>query len=429
MEVGRLQEALRQQKARVEDLAFELSVEKMHSEDAQAKIKSLETTNRALQSDNTQLQNREEQSKARIAELQSNLDRAQRTIQVQSSQIQATHNAQRQLTQSSAYHRSDLPYRHPQMRRGFATRNDPLELEMAPTQHPRPANPRQLSAPMKSAESSFTSTALIRSSFDPATPHFGIIFKNLVDKAEKWVQDFATLPSPETDRMAHNEIRTLFDGQRLPDLDIILSLTTNTETRTQAITKLIIHQIANFALVPLLIRGFKPDYDDRLLAEQQKVFPGVHESIRYESRTEIAAITTEIIADPAWEEHIEHQQTIRVRHCWNVVKPLLDTSTVQKQAWTGLWDLWEQSIKAGLQMLQKISIFDIVFPVAGQDTYFNPANMVCMDPKYKDFAPSQLARMQLKVRLAYSPVITERDLELANWGPQSRLFARVLLMK
>ena len=428
MEVGRLQEALRQQKAKVEDLAFELSVEKMHNEDAQARIKSLETTNRALQSDNTQLQNRDEQSKARIAELQSNLDRAQRTIQVQSSQIQGAHNAQRQLTQSSAYHRSDLPYRHPQTRRGFAPRNDPLELENVPPQYPRPANPRQLSAPIKSADSSFTNV-LVRSSFDPAMPHFGKIFKDLVDNAEKWVQIFAALPSPEPDRMAHNEIRTLIDGQRLPDLDTILSLTANTETRVQAITKLIMHQIANFALVPLLIRGFKPDYDDRLSTEQQKVFPGVHESIRYESRTQIAAITAEIIADPAWNEHIEQQQTIRVRHCWNVVKPLLDHSTVQKEAWKGLWDLWEQSIKAGLQMLQKISVFDIVFPVAGQDTYFNPANMICMDPQYKNFAPSQLARMQLKVRLAYSPVITERDLELASWQPQSRLFARVLLMK
>ena len=424
--MGRLREALAQEKTRAGDLSYQLEVEKVKREGVEDQVRRSEMTNRDLQKDLTDLQQREEASRARISDLQAALDRAQTTIKVQSSQIRGPGSASRQLTQSTAYHQPDLPYRPRGRGRGTHARPPPQNLAIMPPQNPYPPDLGQFSAPPTPSGPSFPPTAMIRTAPDPNKPNFHYLFNVLINGIQAWVEDFANVPGHN--EAAHATIRSLVDVQRCPDLEIIINLLADGNSRNGAVTKLIVYQITNFSFVPMVIKGFKQGYDDRFAAEQQKIFPGVQESVRFESRSTIAAITSEVISDPGWKAHIDRQHANKLRHCWHIVQPLLAPHINQQDAWRKLFDLWDQSIQLGLQMLQKISIFDINYPVPGQNTYFNPANMTCADPQYSNQTAQNLARMQTKVRLAYAPVITERDLESLSWEPQTRLFARVLLM-
>ena len=255
------------------------------------------------------------------------------------------------------------------------------------------------------------------------TPPLIRLFAN----AEEWAKLYANVPDKAKDTCLPQDIQAqLFEATNPAAAASLLS---TSQTRYFAITKLLLHMMVNFAFQPMVVKGFRPEYDFRMLYERQRIHTGVASHIRRSATMNIAEIVREICRDPDWPDFLARTTHHQCTRLWHYLQPLFAPDINRQEAWHGLFYLWEESIRIGQVMFSTTSLWTVDFPPVGESSSFNPANMTSRDPEF-DQDSRTLGQMGLKVKLAITPVVTEANVEISgSLVPRNLCFANVLLMR
>ncbi|KAL9126799.1 MAG: hypothetical protein Q9217_004212, partial [Psora testacea] len=490
-EIGKLQAQLENKAQEVRKLEMERSILNHVNEDLREENAALHTQLRRVNREKDDLGDRlMEATKASAAQssvesnLRDQLEKASKTIKVQSDQIAAPREsatsrftpkhtnlnhgtAQHQgtppgsfnevyqqpppnfdvpraatpsrykATQSAAYHNQPMQHYPLAMRKQPSERLNPFEAEDNATKHP-PTTPLSITAPYRSHD--HTSRRLTETPLPSSNPWqedlsngtlsmqqyngYRSVPVNLMpaltqffSTVETWAKRYANVPDREADMKMPQDLYARLHEHTNPA--IAMSLIATSSTRYFSITKLILHECAEFAFRPMIMKGFRAEYDNKMYSCRKRVYTGIN----YHERREILATSTgiveEMMGDTGWEEFIGRTTQHKTNQTWQMLLPLFASGVVHEEAWSALHSIWKEAMRIGLLMMQKVSIFAVDFPPVGPSSYFIPASMVNRDPSFTQ-SPMTLGQMGLKVRLAISPLVTETNFEgSGNMAPRN----------
>ena len=349
-------------------------------------------------------------------------------------------------TQSAAYHNQSMQHRPLPMHKHPSQRSNPFQNEddtvakrpsMTPLSIPTPYysldHSRPSDTPLSTSDPWQEETPNGMTAIQPYGGHrFAQVnlmpaLTNFFSTVESWAKCYANVPDRETDRHLPQDLRAQL--HQLTNPAIAMSLIATSSTRYFSVTKLILHECAEFAFRPLIVKGFRAEYDNRMYNCRKRAYTGINSHERREILTNSAQIVGEMMGDAEWEEFIGRTTQYKTNHCWQLLCPLLAPGIVPEEAWSALHSIWKEAIRIGLLMMQKVSIFAVDFPPVGSSSYFIPASMVNRDPTFTE-NPITLGQMGLKIRLAITPLVTETSFEgPGSMVPRNLCFAGVLLMK
>ena len=449
------QEKIREKNEKLEEYELALECQKDKCQEAANQIASLEDRIVYLEQENQRLAALQATSATTITDLKEKNERAQQTIKVQSEQIKHPKDGRTYGQTGGNFHRPAalicyrgedqspqpstemVPYKNrgrgaprtPTFRRfppgrgtGYRQRGGFGEDSFSDRQSFHQQNVRSDGPQTRSFE------AVIHQSNPRALKppvSIGPILARLFGHTMSWCKEFCSDPSVGQDLSLSKDIWNEL-GQDIND-PFLAGLLNDAKTRHLAVTKLVLGRLVNFSLFPKLIRNFKREYDDRSNAEKAKLGVGVPHHIRQESVIGINALARDIVKDREWEEFIGRKTASQVTELWKITEPLLDRTKSPEEAWTGLHHIFDEGVSAGLEMLQTLSMFSIDYPPVGNSSLFLKETMTNVDPYFKQ-DPTTLSRMNLKVRLAITPVINETSLvDLSRMQPHVLLFSKVLL--
>ena len=361
--------------------------------------------------------------------------------------IRATTPNRYKPTQSAVYH--NQPMQH----RSLAMRKQPLQLSN-PFEHEDSMPPRISVTPLPLQSSSYShdqtpystpETPLSTSSPWQGDSSFGTLsvqpyngyhslpvnlmpaLTQFFSTVEIWAKRYANVPDQKADMQVPQELRAQLHQHTNPA--IATSLIASSSTRYFSVTKLILHECAEFAFRPVIVKGFRSEYDNKMYSCRKRVYTGINYHERRDILTDSAQIVEEMMGDPGWEEFIGRTTQYKTNQTWQLLFPLLAPGVIPEEAWSALHSIWREAVRIGLLMMQKVSIFAVDFPPVGPSSYFIPASMINRDPAFTE-NPMTLGQMGLKIRLSISPLVTETSFEgSGSMAPRNLCFAGVLLMK
>ena len=353
-------------------------------------------------------------------------------------------------TQTLGYHSQPMEYNAPSFNKWTSQRSNPFEDDMPklpatdafntysfnPTSR-RPSAPLPSvgehymtwgQPPYQNAMPSYQNIMLPQTVYkfhhhlDSLTPPLTKFFKDV----EAWAKHYCNLPDEVRDKRMPLIVRHKLAAVTNPSM--VAALIGTSQTRWLAITKLILVDMLDYAFQAKAVKGYTPEFDQRLFNARSVVHGGVPSYVRHNAAVESAAIIEELISSRAWPRHLRNNTGFQARQQYDDVESLLDADVNKITAWGHFHQLWEEAMKIGMTMLRRESFFEFSFPPVGNNVFFNPANMVNRDAKY-NHDPKTLGEMGLKVRLAITPVVLETKME-ANMMVSVRplTFANVLLM-
>ena len=489
-EVGRLEAKVQQKEFEIRSLEMENTLATHRNQDLRDEIGSLQAKLRRMEAEREGLLDQLKQAgqasvdQERVEEqLRSQLEKAQKTIKVQSDHIAAPREGaitrftpkhstpsrgvasqvqlqpppsfelvrpstppKHKLTQSAAYHNQPTNFQQLSIRKQ-SSRPNPYEYEGDGPRRPsttalsipathyshdqasrRPSitplpnlNPWEEDVPYGSlAVQCHNPYNSIQTSLMPALNQF-------FNVVETWAERYANVPDRDADVQIPPGLCAHL--HKVTNPAFAMSLLSTSSTRFFAVTKLVLHECAEFAFRPVVVKGFRADFDTRIYNCRRRIYTGINFHERRELLTNSTRIVAEIIQEPRWDEFLSRTIQHKTNQTWQLLLPLFAPGVVREEAWSGLRSIWKEAMRIGILMMQKVSEFNVSFPAVGSSSHFLPATMVSRDPDYHE-DPMTLARMNLSVKLAISPVVTETNFEgIGSMAPRTLCFAKVLLMK
>ena len=408
----------------------------------------LEQTNRALSGEVASLRARLLQAESEGEALSKEVDgqreamrKLRTTIKVQSDQIAQS---------SSPSLAGDTEGRRPNVYGQPPPVYNPRQRSITPAHpvDPPPSMVRQQSAPTPSraTTTSFqtpSSRALmpLRSTQPPSLPHHQLIhlrdlqdiepstelasqFTRIFRMTETWARKYMNAPDATRDSQMPDEMRMSMQSQMTTET--ATKLISSDSTRYFAIARLMNYQINLIAFRPLIVRGYKKFYDDKIAELRSQL----HHVMPIHVRRAVVVASNEVINDmrkePAFEVYLDQLVTRQVHEMWKFLEAMFAPGAARHEAWIDLGDIWTAAAKLGIAMLLKPSGFRLDFPSVGPHILFNPAQMLNRDPNYTQ-APTTLSQMGARVRLGITPVVAETNYMQSDLSPKVLHLANVLL--
>lgn len=232
-------------------------------------------------------------------------------------------------------------------------------------------------------------------------------FSQLFNSTERWTYSYCNAPDKNRDRSIPSALRDRIATQTNPA--IVSALMSSGTTRYLAVDKLINSEIVRICFRQAVLQGFRPSFDEhfsKLRAQHSSSLP-IH--VRRALLTTSVKIAQEACGTPGFQEWMEERVQEHAMNMWRGAESLLADKINHEKAWSELTKTWRHAYRIGFLMLKRASIFHADFPPVGPNSHFNSSNMVCREPTCAGIPPAQLATMGLKVRLAFTPAISETD--------------------
>ena len=253
---------------------------------------------------------------------------------------------------------------------------------------------------------------------------FGAEFTKIFRLTETWARKYANVPNRDRDNTMHPALKEKFAQSTNPD--IVSRLLSSDSTRYLAVAKVINAQINKLAFRPMISKGFSDYYDNQISSIRGQLYN--LQSIEQRRALMVAAadVSREMVQSPEWKLFLDDLTRSETSKTWNSLQALLAPNISRQEAWNNLTEIWQESMRLGVSMLQQTSQFNLDYPIVGKNTHFNPAQMVNRDVTFKQ-EPQSLAQMGATVRLSITPVVTETNLMASAIMPKVLHYANVLL--
>ncbi|KAK4693568.1 protein phosphatase PTC6, partial [Lecanoromycetidae sp. Uapishka_2] len=248
---------------------------------------------------------------------------------------------------------------------------------------------------------------------------------NLFRDVEQWARNYANVPDRASDEMMP---RTLYETlKHLTNPSIVIHLISTGSTRHFSVAKLINSSLVNFPLRPLIVKGFSPEYDEKISDFRLQLGQvGLPIHIRRAFLVASAELVQEMTKAPGFNEWMEKVINDKVSNMWSFLEPLLAPGVAREEAWNDLTHIWREAVRIGLLQMTKASTFTLDFPPVGPNSRFNPSNMISRDPNFKQ-NPQALGQMGVCVSMAITPIVTETSFVTDAVIPKNLHYANVLL--
>ncbi|KAL9102269.1 MAG: hypothetical protein Q9163_002561 [Psora crenata] len=329
-------------------------------------------------------------------------------------------------TQSVAYHNQPIQHQPFPMRKQSSQRSKPLDSEDNTTTRPS-TTPLSMPVPYYNHDhasqgpsqiplstsngwheglSSATLSMQPYNGYHSAPVNLIPALTQFFSTVETWAKRYANVPDREADMQMSEALRAQLHQQT--NAGLAMSLIASSSTRYFSVTKLILHECAEFAFRPMVVKGFRTEYDNRMFNCRKRAYTGMNYHDRREILTISARIVEEMMDDTGWEEFLGRTTQYKTNETWQLLSALLAPGLAVQEVWSALHSIWHEAIRIGLLMMRTVSIFAVDFPPVGPSSHFIPASMVNRDPKFKE-NPLALGQMDLKIRLAITPLVTENS--------------------
>ncbi|KAI9765636.1 MAG: hypothetical protein M1835_007339 [Candelina submexicana] len=400
----------------------------------------------------------------RIVDLEDLLEKAQRTIQVQSNQLSGK---TEQVPQTPQRQRALQPQATPfiatpahQVYSYVVDQHAPPILNTQPTRGPMPYHPPTLQRQGTSNVSSTTHfghpgvsrfpsgdvfTSAAQSSY-PAAPQvapptqgtydatavvpyaqselpkkdFKTAFVEFFADIESWAQKWASVPNPRMDENLPESLKALLSS--VCDKSIALHLLRDPTTRYFLVARVINDEFTKHQLKITSIMGFSLTLDMRIQKAKDELRPDNHINFRRAIVEELANIAQAANADPKHQEFLVERCQQMTMEMMNKLSPLMGTGL--NRAYADLHDIQKKALLLAMNMLTGPFEWKIDYPLI--NALYVPHSMVNRDPVIAG-EPHMLART--RVKLAVTPIIIRRDQSGPSVIATQEHMANVLLMK
>ena len=271
-----------------------------------------------------------------------------------------------------------------------------------------------------------------RQASDPPR-HTNIVgeFSPFFNATEAWARSYCNEPSKSRDHALPSSLRERISELTNPSQ--AMSLLASRSTRLFAVTRLLNEDLVKTCFRVSVASGFRADFDNRLNGLKMGNASNIPIQTRmaiFTARSHFAQEMKNMDGYRQWLDKVINDQSSRT---WQTVEPLFARDIPRERAWNELKLLWSKAYDIGLLMLEIRSLFHSDFPPIGPQSRFNAGQMISRDPDAEFSGQSQtdLGRMELKIRLAFTPVINEIDFSgrSATVMPKCVHFANVLVEK
>jgi len=249
-------------------------------------------------------------------------------------------------------------------------------------------------------------------------------FANFFRLVEQFALDYANIPDKERDSIMPDSLRNAIVDQT--NEEDWMKLLSTSRTRGFAVAKLLNYQIVNSAFRPIIVKDFRAEYDARMHSLRGSYSTGMRLDVRRDILEASSQLVKEMMADRSWQGFVDNLIRKYTRQTWQYVQPLFTSDIRQDKAGADLFQIWSEAVRIGMLMLRKVSMFNADFPPTGPSSIFNPGQMVNRDQVFNQ-DPMQLGAMNVKVKLAITPVITETDFHVNTPMPKIVHYSNVLL--
>ena len=244
-------------------------------------------------------------------------------------------------------------------------------------------------------------------------------FSNLFFRVKDWVMNFATIPTKAANGFILSRLRDLTELRPSPEISI--DLMTSSRTFHLAVIKLVSFEMSNLAFDLDMFRDFKAKYNERLNSERQGTYNGMPKEERKTLAEERMRVVKEILHEDEWEQHHQLLAQQQCSKLWHMLQPLLAKDFNTHIAWNSLFTLWRDVLTLGAQMHQEVSLFDVIYPPIGDNSSYNPGQMIEVARSSKVHSQTTSSRRLQRLRLGISPCITEK-----SWDQQGNIKSSIL---
>ena len=406
--------------ARIRQLEHEngvlnLANETMHRNIAQGdgKLQRAEAERTGLAEDLRRLNEEMRRKEVAITRLNEQLAKAQKTIKVQSDQIQAPKEAARPPPppQHPGHHPPSFSHSFgpapPMFGRTYG--NQPM-----PYPDPMSRRPSMIASHgMLVAQGNTFSEINMMPEFTP--------FFNLT---ERWSHNFTNVPDKARDQSMPGFLKDALTQNT--NASIATKLMASGNTRFLTVAKLINYNITNFAFRPVLTKGFTQYFDNKTTELRNQLQTGIPLHVRRALLMACAETTVEMSKVDGFERYLDGIANQKATETWQLMEPLFAPGVAVNEAWQELKRIWGEAARIGVLMLSKPSTFGMDYPPVGRSSYFNPSQMISRDMDFMQ-NPQTLGNMAAKVRLAITPIVTETDFLGSAVVPKTLHYSNVLL--
>jgi len=256
------------------------------------------------------------------------------------------------------------------------------------------------------------------------TVDFSSEFTRIFKLTEAWARAYVNLPDQEIDDLMPSSSKVKISQTTNPE--IATRLMASSSTRFLAMAKTMNVQIATRALRPLMIKGYTPFYDIKISEMRVQLQGIIPQSVRRGLMVACMDTFKDMVKENGFRPYLDQHVASQTREMWDFLEPLFAPGVARNEAWEDLTNIWRQATRVGVNMLLKASHWSVDFPPTGQNSHFNPAQMVSRDLNFKQ-DPQTLASMGVSIRLAITPVVTETDYSVTALVPRVLHYSNVLL--
>ncbi|KAI9721294.1 MAG: hypothetical protein M1812_002456 [Candelaria pacifica] len=405
-----------------------------------------------------------EANQKRINELEDLLEKAQRTIQIQSNQLSGKTDQVPQTPQrprglqpqapsfiaTPAHQRYQyaadqqaLPLPNTQPARGPMPYHPPTlqrqgTSNVSNTTHYSHKGPSRVpsgdvftSAPQSSYPAVFqpqptqglhdaTAVVPFRQSSPPKKTNFKIAFNDFFSEVESWAHKWASVPNPELDENLPETLKALLSS--VCDRSLALPLLRDPATRYFLVARVVNSELTNNQLKFSTLQGYNLAVDMRLLNARDSLRADTPVARRRAIVEELANIALTVAEDVQHMEFLLDRTQQIAMEMMTKLAPLLGTGV--NRAYAELHQLQKKTLLLAMAMLKCQVEWKVDFPKTGD--YFVDQSMVNRDP-FIAGDPSTLLRM--RVKLGVTPVIIKRDQSGPSVIATQEHMPHVLLMK
>ena len=441
-ELGRLRQQVETKDDQIRRLLNEqrilnLANEDVHRELAQCKdkLRRAEVEKERLVRDLHRLNDQVYGQETAITKLNEQVSKQQKTIKVQSDQIAAPKETPKPTPAPQNFGPPPQRYgnvygqQHP-------TYQPPPSQQPSSYQHQAPGYPPP--PPIPRQESRHPSVPP-PSDFSNFGPHHGMMVSQRTDVStinllqeftpffntvEGWAHNFVNVPDRVRDSAIPNGLRNTL--QQTTNPAIALRLMTSSDTRYLTVAKLMNYGITSFAFRPVLLRGFKAYFDNKVSDFRAQLSIGIPLHVRRALLVACAQTILEMSQAPGFERWLDGQVERKAAEMWQMLDPLFAPGVVRDEAWKELRRIWGEAARIGVMMFSKASSYGMDYPTVGPNSYFNPSHMVTRDPDFPQ-NPQVLCQMRVTIRMAITPIVSETDFLASSVMPKTLHYSNVLL--
>lgn len=407
-------------------------------------IRKLENEKESLSKKSERMTKEIDEQQVTMKKLEEQISKQKVTIKVQSDQIAQRASANKAATtphhhtgaNSSAF--SNIYDHPPPSYNPYSRTTTPAPPNSAPTmarQRSAGAAPPPQSTPFSGPSRGgrvtptapphpFGGTQLMRIQEKEPTLDFSSEFTRIFKLTEAWARAYVNLPDQEIDDLMPSSSKVKISQTTNPE--IATRLMASSSTRFLAMAKTMNVQIATRALRPLMIKGYTPFYDIKISEMRVQLQGIIPQSVRRGLMVACMDTFKDMVKENGFRPYLDQHVASQTREMWDFLEPLFAPGVARNEAWEDLTNIWRQATRVGVNMLLKASHWSVDFPPTGQNSHFNPAQMVSRDLNFKQ-DPQTLASMGVSIRLAITPVVTETDYSVTALVPRVLHYSNVLL--